>query len=81
MHRLAVLAFGAALGSLIPVTAESFTYGKLVAGQLQTALVYGDGTSWCFVEDGSTAAPAAPAMSDEPDRGTGLCLIKGQLVR
>ena len=54
MHRLAVLAFGAALGPLIPVTAESFTYGKLVAGQLQTALVYGDGTSWCFVEDGST---------------------------
>jgi hypothetical protein len=38
----------------MPITAESFTYGKLVAGQLQTALVYGDGTSWCFVEDGST---------------------------
>ena len=55
MHRLLVLtAAGAALGSLIPITAESFTYGKLVAGQVQTALVYGGGTSWCFVNDGGT---------------------------
>ena len=54
MHRLVVLAFAAVLGSLTPITADAFTYGKLVAGQLQTALVYGGGTSWCFVEDGGT---------------------------
>jgi hypothetical protein len=47
-------AVGATLGSLIPTAADSFTYGKLVAGQVQTALVYGGGTSWCFVNDGST---------------------------
>lgn len=55
MRRLVVItAVGAAFGSLIPVAAESFTYGKLVAGQVQTALVYGGGTSWCLVGDGST---------------------------
>ena len=45
---------GATLGSLLPTSAESFTYGKLVEGQVQRALVYGGGTSWCFVENGST---------------------------
>jgi hypothetical protein len=45
---------GAALGLLLPTDAESFTYGKLVAGQVQRALVYGSGTSWCFVENGGT---------------------------
>ena len=55
MRRFVVLAaIGAALGSLLPISAEAFTYGKLVAGQLSTALVYGGGTSWCFVDDGST---------------------------
>ncbi len=49
-----LIAVGAVLGSLIPTAAESFTYGKLVAGQVQGALVYGSGTSWCFVENGST---------------------------
>jgi len=47
-------AVGAALGSVIPTAAESFTYGDLVAGQVQRALVYGSGTSWCFVESGGT---------------------------
>jgi hypothetical protein len=51
---LALIAIGSAIGSLMPIAAESFTYGKLVAGQVQTALVYGSGTSWCFVNDGST---------------------------
>ena len=55
MHRLLVFtATAAALGTLMPITGESFTYGKLVAGQVQTALVYGSGTSWCFINDGST---------------------------
>lgn len=55
MRRLIVLAaIGAALGSLSPTPAESFTYGRLVAGEVQTALVYGSGTSWCFVADGNT---------------------------
>src|SRR5215831_19279594 len=38
----------------MPIAAQSLTYGRLIAGQLQTALVYGAATSWCFVEDGST---------------------------
>jgi hypothetical protein len=55
VRRLVVLtAVGAALSSLVPITAKSFTYGKLVAGQLQTALVHGSGGSWCFVENGGT---------------------------
>jgi hypothetical protein len=55
LHRLLVFtATAAALGTLMPITAESFKYGKLVAGQVQTALVYGSGTSWCFINDGST---------------------------
>jgi hypothetical protein len=53
-RSFAVAVVGAALGSLLPTAAQSFTYGKLVAGQAQRALVYGGGTSWCFVEDGST---------------------------
>jgi hypothetical protein len=53
-HLFMLTAVGATLGSLMPTAAESFTYGKLVAGQVQTALVYGGGTSWCFVNDGST---------------------------
>ena len=55
MRRLVVFTtIGAALGSLVPIAAESFTYGQLVAGQVQTALVHGGGSSWCFVNDGST---------------------------
>lgn len=55
MRRLiALAAAGAALGSLMPTAAELFTYGKLVAGQVQRALVYGSGVSWCFVENGGT---------------------------
>jgi hypothetical protein len=53
-RSIAVAMVGVALGSPIPTAAQSFTYGKLVAGQVQRALVYGSGTSWCFVEDGST---------------------------
>jgi hypothetical protein len=53
-HWFMLTAVGATLGSLIPTAADTFTYGKLVAGQVQTALVYGGGTSWCFVNDGST---------------------------
>jgi hypothetical protein len=53
-RSFAVAVVGAALGSLIATAAQSFTYGKLVAGQVQRALVYGGGTSWCFVEDGIT---------------------------
>ena|SRR6266550_2682375 len=51
---VALSVIGTVIGSLIPTAAQSFTYGKLVAGQVQRALVYGSGTSWCFVEDGST---------------------------
>lgn len=54
MHRFVFAATGAAVGFLMPMPAESFTYGELVSGQVQTALVYGGGTSWCFVNDGST---------------------------
>ena len=55
MRRFIVFAaVGAALGSVIPTAAKSFTYGDLVAGQVQRALVYGSGTSWCFVESGGT---------------------------
>lgn len=55
MRRLVVItAIGAALGSLVPIAAEAFTYGKLAAGQVQLTLAYGGGTSWCFVNDGSS---------------------------
>ena len=55
VRRLVVVAMlGAALGLLMPTAAKSFTRGTLVAGQTQRALVYGNGTSWCFVENGST---------------------------
>ena len=55
MRRFLVLAAAAAaFGSLMPMTAESFTYGKLVAGQVQTGLVYGAAGSWCFVDDGGS---------------------------
>jgi hypothetical protein len=53
-RSIVVAVVGAALGWLIPTAAQSFTYGKLVVGQAQRALVYGGGMSWCFVEDGST---------------------------
>jgi hypothetical protein len=46
-------AAGAALGSMIPSPAQSFTYGNLVAGQVKTALSSGGG-AWCFVGSGST---------------------------
>ena len=54
MGRFAVLALvgvGAVLGSLIPTQVQSFTYGRLVAGQVHTALAY-NGLSWCFVGNG-----------------------------
>jgi hypothetical protein len=55
VHRFAVLASVAAvLGLLMPTEAESFTYGRLVAGQVEGALVYGAGGSWCLVDNGST---------------------------
>jgi hypothetical protein len=44
---------GAVLGSLIPLRAHSFTYGRLVAGQAHTGLAY-NGLSWCFVNNGGS---------------------------
>jgi hypothetical protein len=89
MHRLLVFTVtGAALGSLISMTAESFTYGKLVVGQVQTALVYGDGTSWCFVNDGSTefqiSQDASKAVISFPELtyfdGTDYYELNGQTI-
>ena len=55
MGRFAVLALaGAAIALLIPTQAESFTYGRLVGGQVRTTLVYGSGSSWCLVDNGNT---------------------------
>ena len=64
MRRFILLATaGAAVASLMPRTAESFTYGRLVAGQVQTALVYGAAGSWCFVDDGGSEFQINPAGS------------------
>jgi len=55
VSRFAVLGLAAAiLALLIPMQAQSFTYGRLVAGQLAPALAYGTGTSWCLVDNGNT---------------------------
>ena len=55
MRRFAALALaGAVLGLLIPTRAQSFTYGRLVAGQVKTALAYGNGSSWCLVYNGGS---------------------------
>jgi hypothetical protein len=55
VRRFAVLALaGAALGLLIPTQAQSFTYGRLVGGQVKSALAYGSGSSWCLVDNGNT---------------------------
>ena len=70
------------------MTAESFTYGKLVVGQVQTALVYGDGTSWCFVNDGSTefqiSQDASKAVISFPELtyfdGTDYYELNGQTI-
>lgn len=88
MPRLVVLGAAAALGSLIPICAGSFTYGKLVAGQLQTALVYGSGGAWCFVEDGSTefqiSQTASKAVITFPELtyfdGTNYYGLNGQTI-
>jgi hypothetical protein len=55
MRAFAVLAaVGAGLGLLIPMQAQSFTYGTLVGGQVKSALAYGSGSSWCLVDNGNT---------------------------
>jgi hypothetical protein len=55
VRRFAVLALaGAALGLLIPAQAQSFTYGRLVGGQVRAAVAYGSGSSWCLVDNGNT---------------------------
>ena len=55
MRRFAVPALaGAAIALLIPTQAGSFTYGRLVGGQVRTTLVYGSGSSWCLVDNGNT---------------------------
>lgn len=55
MRRFAVLALaGAAIAMLIPTQAGSFTYGRLVGGQVRAALAYGSGLSWCLVDNGNT---------------------------
>jgi hypothetical protein len=47
VRRFAVLALaGAAIAMLIPTHAGSFTYGRLVGGQVRAALAYGSGFSW-----------------------------------
>lgn len=89
MRRLVVFAaVGAALGSLIPIAAQSFTYGELVTGQVQTALAYGGGTSWCFVNDGSTEfqinQAASKAVVSFPELtyfdGTNYYELNGQTI-
>jgi hypothetical protein len=53
--RFAVPALaGAAVALLTATQAESFTYGRLVGGQVRTALAYGSGLSWCLVDRGNT---------------------------
>jgi hypothetical protein len=55
VRRFTALALaGAVFGLLIPTHAQSFTYGKLVAGQVKTALAYGTGSSWCLVYNGGS---------------------------
>jgi len=55
VRRSAVLALaGALFGLLIPMQAQSFTYGRLVAGQVGAALAYGSGLSWCLIGKGNT---------------------------
>jgi hypothetical protein len=55
VRRFAMLALvGAVLGSLIPTQAQSFTYGRLVGGQVRAALAYGSGLSWCLVDNGNS---------------------------
>ena len=55
VHRLVMFTVIVSIfASLMPIAAEGFTYGMLIAGQVGTALVHGSGTSWCFVGDGST---------------------------
>jgi hypothetical protein len=55
VHRCVVLALaGASIALLIPTYAHSFTYGELVAGQVQPQLVHGSASSWCLVDNGST---------------------------
>jgi hypothetical protein len=34
--------------------AQSFNYGRLVAGQVGAALAYGSGLSWCLIGKGNT---------------------------
>jgi hypothetical protein len=60
----------------------------LVAGQVQTALAYGSGTSWCFVDDGSTEfqinQAASKAVISLPELtyfdGTDYYELNGQLM-
>jgi len=55
VRRFAVLVLaGAAIALLIPTPAQSFTYGRLVDGQVRAALAYGSGLSWCLVDHGNT---------------------------
>jgi len=55
VRRFAVLALAAAaIALLTPTNAQSFTYGRLVGGQVRTALAYGSGSSWCLVDNGNT---------------------------
>ncbi len=55
MRLFAALAVvGVGFGLLIPVQAESFTYGTLVGGQVKSALARGSGLSWCLVDNGNT---------------------------
>src|SRR5260370_42670347 len=55
MRPFAVLAIvGVAIGLLIPMQAQSFTYGTLVGGQVKSALAYGSGFSGCLVDNGNT---------------------------
>jgi len=55
MHRFAGLAVaGVAVALLVPTQAQSFTYGRLVGGQVKTELAHGTGSSWCLVDNGNT---------------------------
>jgi hypothetical protein len=54
VRRFAMLALaGVVIALLIPIQAQSFTYGRLVAGQVHADLAY-NGSSWCLVNNGGS---------------------------
>jgi hypothetical protein len=56
VRSFAVLALaGAVFGLLIPPQAQSFTYGRLLAGSVKASVAYDSGSSsWCLVHHGGS---------------------------